>query len=476
MFPHVRFLSVMLALESHGFFSEGRTPVGKVGGNNVDVGTIESVWEQYTKFASLLPECERLAQVKKRIQSWISTFDQALLSNSLSLQERCAQLSCLNQSRPKGVVVKPSPESVSLWLRVFSWPQHVEEGISRLTEQYMAWKASNHSASTESRDTQLIELLKTHLGPIIVEGQIFLLKGELPSSMICLKEEAIKFVCGNEMNTTPIRMNTLVESTCQASTGLNHIFNMKEDVGPGFLVLRTIFWKIMVKCFLQHIHNVVLDPNATVHELVNLHNSKILHSLCPRNSNVDSAIIQDRTDEERLHTIIRDADELNSRASAILSHSSDLLQTGCFMRKNELKICFDGLTSLRLAFANNRSESLLLQSTNVEDKVVQKIDSMKWLLSTMPHPILWSTKEPRIPLAVLTELCTSIPIKLLHIKTELAVVDAEAIRMVSLVRNLVDAAKSWQESFHTLQMNKIVELCSLKAISQASILLMVRCS
>ena len=52
--------------------------------------------------------------------------------------------------------------------------------------------------------------------------------------------------------------------------------------------------------------------------------------------------------------------------------------------------------------------------------------------------------------------------------------DAEVVRMITLVKNLVNEARQWDESRRALEDGgKIVDLFSVKAIAQASILSMV---
>ena len=481
--------SILSSLESHGFFSE-EIPAGNVDVGLVRLECINCLCEQHqdATFASSFPEFDRLSEAREKIQQWSMKFDQ-ILSDSITLRERFDRLAALNQSRPKGVIVQPTPDTICLWMRVFTWLLKVQEGVELLTGQFLSWK-TNHpleSGVQEARDVQLRRLLKTNLGSLIAEGQIFLLTDSLTPSMNSLKDEAIEFICGIEMGPAPLQMNAILESTCHAKTGLSHIFDRKADeaIGSPLFVLRVLFWKDMVRCFLQSLY-AGPDVNTAFYEKVNLRNAKLLLSLCPRGSNdVVVGIVEDKSDEERLQAMIRDADETQGRANAILSHASSLLQENCFPRINELEVCVTGLTSLLVDFKSNHNESLLLRSSGIEVEISQKVDVLRWVLNIISYPILKNSQcnhaqvsddDVRITLDTLTCLHASIPPKWLFPMTEEAI-DAEVGRMVSLVTNLVRRAEEWQASFQSLHEsgnNKIVELCTIKAMAQASILSVVR--
>eukprot|EP00804_Cyclotella_cryptica_P009216 CCRYP_021051-RA/>CCRYP_021051-RA protein AED:0.03 eAED:0.03 QI:195/1/1/1/1/1/8/677/2245 len=483
--------SVLSALELHGFFSrELSAKKGNVG--LVDLESINSLCEEHqdVEFASSFPEFDRISGVREKIHQWSIKFDQ-ILSDSITLRERCDRLAALNESRPKGVIVKPTPSTICLWSRVFSWPLKVQEGVKLLTSQFSNWKADHplESGVHEDRDVHLTRLLKTCLRQLIAEGQFFLLTDSVTPSMNRLKDEAIEFICGSEMDPAPLKINAILDSTCHAKIGLNHIFDTKTDeaMGSPLFVLRVLFWKNMVKCFLQSLNNASSDMNTDLHEKLNLGNATLLLSLCPKSSGpAPIGIVDDKSEKERLRALIRDAEELLSRANAILSHATDLLhENNPVSRMDELEVCESGLASLLLNVKSNRDANLLLRSSGIEVKIAQKNDLLRWLLNTMSYPILWDSqcshtivfdeKDRRIALDAVIGLHASIPPKLLCSLPE-EVIDAEVGRLVLLVKNLVRRAKQWQASLRSLHENgnsKIVELCTIKAIAQASILSMV---
>jgi hypothetical protein len=477
---------VLSALESQGFFSGEETAVGKSNISLVDIKKINQVWEQHGQFAASFPQFGRLTGVRDKINEWSSNFDQALTSETLSLRERCNQLANLRQNRPKGVTVKPTPETISLWLQVFTWPLSVHEKTTLLIEQYQSWKANyqHETLTNEMIEAQLISLMKANLGLLLVEGgQIFLLESGSPA-IFRLRDEAIELICGSSANTTILSTAKLVDSTCHVTSGLNHVFVVKVDeaVRSSLTLLRVWFWKVMVKSFIHHISSSSkCNSSGESCEMYSLPNAKTLLSLCPRNPLCVSVITDDKTDEMQLQTMIRDADELQGRSNAILSHATDLLREKCFMRKDELKLSVDGLSSLQTDFKNSPNVRLMLWSSGLEEKISRKRDALLWLLKTMNYPILWGdehsdgnahddNKDCRILLEALRDLHLAIP----H-SQESSEMDAEFSRMVSKVKNLVNSASQWQGSCRILHdgAEKIVELFAIRAIAQASILSMV---
>ena len=478
----------VIALEAHGFFSN-ETVAEKTGIGLVNIDDINRVWEEHndTNFASSFPEFERLATVRESLTQWCSNFDQTLTSDNLSLQERCNRLERLKISRPKGVVVRPTPDTISLWLKVFSWPLNVHSKVELLTEQYESWKSSNQAVFDDERDAELMILLKSNMGSLIGEGHIFLLAGNLSSNVARLRDEAIAFICGSNTNNASLTMNKLVNSTFHANAGLNHLFevNVDTNVGSSLVILRVLFWKVMVRGFLRRVDNAESDADKEVlYDVIDLRNAKALLLLCPRNTNCESDIIQGKSDEMRLQSMVKEADELQGRASAILLHTSEMLREHGVARKNELSMSLDGLKSLQADFNSNPNVSSMLKSSIVEDKVSRKVKALQWLLKSMEYPILWgddahesgnvAEEDRRISLSSLTDLHSAIP---LTSQPETTDVDAEVSRMISHAKNLVDSVRKWQDSFQALvqsdETRKIIDLSTIKAIAQASILSMV---
>ena len=471
----------MLALEGHGFFSDEATVGKSENGQIVNLNDITRVWEQHNdkSFASTFPEFDRLNKLRNEISHWSSTFDQTLTSDTLSLQERCKKLEGLTISRPKGVVANPTPDSINLWLQVFSWPLAVHAQMKLLTEQYEAWRNSNLTATDSTCNTQLMSIVKSNMTRLIGSGQVFLLDGNISPGIAHLRDEAVALICCDEGNNTSMTTEKLLNSTCHAKVALSHVFEVKEDdVASSLVILRVMFWKIIVSNFLRRIDNAETDPNpALLHKLIDLQNARAVLSLCPRSTHFESDIIKDRSNEMRLQSMVQDAIELESRANAILMHAAELLKIYCFKRKDDLNMSLDGLTALKADFNSNPNVSLMLRNSCIEQHLSEKIEAVTWILKSMTLPVLWgdvahesgnTDGEHRISLGSLTDLHSSIP--------ALSQMDAEVIRMATHVQNMLKSAKSWQVSFSALaedEPGKIVDVSTIKSIAQASIISMV---
>ena len=473
-----------IALESNGFFS-GETNKGE-SDSCLGLQRINEVWEQYNDehFASSFSQFERLTGVRNKIYHWSSTFDEALTSDTLSLQERCNRLASLKNSRPKGISVEPTQQTLDLWLRVFSWPLSVHEKIKLMSEQFASWNLKNHhlpSVASEAKDTVLISLLGKNVGPLLIEGsQTLLLLGDLPPNISSLRDEAISSICSSSYNSSPVKMNVLCQSTCHAKAGLRHIFNIEIDeaVRSSLITLRVLFWKVMVKNFIRHINSAQSHTNSDLYALLDINNAKALLSLCPRNSSCEIDIIEEKADEVCLQAHIREADDLLQRSHAILIHASDLLREKSFMRKSELEHCVEALTSLQFSFKTNSSATLMLRSSLIEEQLSDRVLTLRWMLNTMAYPILWDgdhqdenasgeMSDYRIPLSFLQDLHAAIP-------SNVNVEETEVTQMVSKVKHLIHGANQWQESYRILQNNEsITELFTVQSLAQSSILSMV---
>jgi hypothetical protein len=369
-------------------------------------------------------------------------------------------------------------------MQLYSWPLSTHEQIKLLTKSFEYWKASDQPEpkTDDEIDAELMSLLNTNLGTLLFEGGQVFLFSELSPELSRLRDDVIKTICGNSCSSPPqeITMKRLMSSTPHAKAALNHMFDMKADIDiqSSMVNLRVMFWKIMVKDFLWRMSN---DGPCANTDIINLPTAKALLSLCPRSSICVTDIVQDKSKEEGLQSLVKDAEELQVRANAVLSHASELLRGRCISRKDELNMSLEGLLALHTDFKSNPSVSLMLRSSGIESRLAQKVKALQWLLKTMMYPILWDDShvennvlggnDCRISLNSLVELHLTIP---QH--SELCELDAEVSRMGSLVTNLVDTAKAWQESLRVLQENgpnKIVELSVIKTIDQASILSMV---
>ena len=420
---------------------------------------------------------------------WSSTFDEALTSDTLSLQERCNRLATLKKSRPNGVLVQPTQQTLDLWLRIYSWPLSVHEKVKLMLEQFTSWKANNQhlpSVTNEAKDAVLVNLMRTNVAPLLIEGsQTFLLIGHLPPSISSLRDEAIEFICGSNNDASTIKMDMLAQSTKHAKAGIDHIFNVKVDevVLSSLVLLRVLFWKVMVKGFMKHVNNAQSHTNTDLHAMLDVNNAKALFSLCPRNASCESDIIEEKTDEVCLQANIRDADDLSQRSHAILIHASDLLRERSFMRKNELEHSVEALKSLQSSFKTNPCAALMLRSSLIEERISCQILTLRWMLNTMAYPLLWGGElvdenkngemsDNRIPLGILQDLYSGIPSKVNENESEVT-------QMISKVNHLINGANQWQVSCRALQNNecgKIAELFTIQSLAQASILSMVSSS
>ena len=469
--------SIIQTLHSHGFFTNEAT-VEKSCENVINIESINRIWERHnhSQFASSFSEFEDIAHIRKKILQWSSRFSDILLSETLSFRERCNQLADLEQSRPKGVKIKPTSNTICLWLQVFSWPMSVHEKLNLFTE---SWKAQSgyDLISNEDRNNRLIDLMKTNLGYLLDEGKCLLFSGNPLPSVCRLRDEVIRNICGSSTTSKQLSIKDLTQSTSQANAALHHIFDVKvdESVRESLTILRVLFWKLMIKSFLARFDHFESNVSLELAEMVSLNHAKALLSLCPSSPGVQSGIIESKGDETCLEIMIRDAEELQGRASAMLLRVSNLLKNRCFKSMDEMKLNVEGLSSLLSQFKSNPNASLMLEISGIREEISQKVDALTWLLKVMAYPFLFRDDENlqrrsdrrRIGLDALIELYSSIPN------------DAEVAGIVSQVKALTTAAKQWQESSGALLENgngKIAELSTIQAIAEASILSMVKCN
>eukprot|EP00970_Alexandrium_tamarense_P010933 scaffold2281_cov215-Alexandrium_tamarense.AAC.5 len=497
--------AVISALQSKGFFSDGVPPSeAGVDAPQVEFERIAHLLGQHSgvQMASSFPnEYAHLDNVRSNAMRWSSRVDD-IIQSEYSLQERCNRLKGVCQSRPKGMSMNPTDDAINLWIRVYSWPVRLEQTVRLFTNAMMNWEKNEpcHPQSRDGESNQMMKSAKEFLAPLMVEGQIFLTTngGNPPLIMAEIRDEALLSIYENQSDIKVISASEVLGTGIHGKSVLDRIRDMEADrrSGSPLLLTQTLFWRLMASCFVRRMQRLETSDSTddSVWKQVSLDYAKILLSYCPSNNSSDTTVVDCEGARSHLENMIRDAEQLQSRATAILSHTSDLLQTNCYSHKRELVSCIDGLKSIQDDFKSRpkgtaKSSQLLLKSSRIETAVAIQVKGVVWLMNAFSFPILFNaspvgalqTSNPRLPLQSLLDLQERIPF------TTGDGVDPEIVRVGLLVNDLFQRAKLWQASVAsftprsnndttTIQppsVTPVVDLCTLQELVQSPLLSMV---
>lgn len=107
----------------HSIVTILKTNTPSQGGVSVDVQRITELLEEHDDAqhlaVSFSGEYDHLESLRHNITQWTTTVHQIVLSDSLTLEERCEQLTSASHIRPKGATA-PTGKVIHLWIRAFT--------------------------------------------------------------------------------------------------------------------------------------------------------------------------------------------------------------------------------------------------------------------------------------------------------------------------------------------------------------------
>ena len=448
------YLSIKSVLQPYGYnFGEiSSSSVSASSASAVDVSRIKNLLADHDTLASCFnEECGHLKALEKVVNDWVTSVDQTLRNGSFHLEQRHGELVKVEASRPKGILTNPPQHVVDLWVRVLLWGMNLKKGVEIVTEQLLSWKA-NQTSENQNQDAEefqeSVRLVNLHLGPIIIEGQDFMLLEGITLTPLLLQLRNIALASfSNKQCAGLISKREIIESSTHGDLLLSRVIGSEADSQAGFPLqfVRDIFWKIMACSLIKDVNN---GGNVV------LSDAKTLATLCVRDSDVSSS----------LTNLINNAEQLQKNASNAVDKCSTLLQTNCFLHQNDVRQSLQDLESIQTDFKSQKfvSAARLLQTKGVETLVATKLLGLTWLVDTFSHPILFdsgneslqSHSNDRISVDQLQLLYERSPVSVSSQHVGRNEFDREVVRVHNIVSDLHHRAEEWQRAVRS-----IIPLC-----------------
>ena len=446
---------------------------------SVEVTRITALLEEHDlQLAVKFPEeYGQLYAVKQNVDQWTHSIRQIVLSDSITLDERCQRLSDSARLRPKGVLVDPAGDVVDLWVRVFSWTQSMKLGVEKIM--------SDIGTQLPSQDDQeMTKLMLSVFAPLIIEGQDILLSDEdiARPYLKCLRAEAINAL--QTVSQPVLSKKTILESSAFGKSVLDRVLESKSDPSQDSCLLfgRQVFWMFMLKAFFSGLESDTAFPGDVL-------DAKALMLLrtenLPRGTPLDT-----RADETNLQTLIGIAEHLNSKAFAILDKCTVLLQANCDARSEELRDALLVLCDIQSDFnTSNPLAVKLLPDKSLSKRLHSRISWLTWLLNAFTYDIFNDrtpaqvTGSNRIHANNLRDLYDKIPN--FNNRSMEGVGDSsdrEIVRVSELVNNLWGHASQWRTNvaqlfptffgsdFDHSRIDDVVTLVDLTALTESPVL------
>ncbi len=459
----------------------------------VEVSRITALLEEHDlRLAVTFPaEYGQLHSAKQNVEQWTQSISKIVLSDSISLEERCEQLSDAARLRPKGVLVDPAGDVVDLWVRVFSWRLSLNIGVKTMHDHFGRWKDNqppdNQITFLDNQD--MMRMLLTVFAPLIIEGQDLLLSDEDVSRPFLkhLRSQSINMHQAGDRSVFSKR--TILESSAFGMSVLERVLesNSEQLLDSCLLFSRRVFWILMLKGFFSGLESDTFPGDMS--------DAKALLLL----SNGDFAsgsILDTQAHVAHLQTLIGIAESLNRKAFAILEKSNSLLQTNCDAHTEELR---EGLVVLcDIQSSLNRSElSLavkLLPDKLLPEKIHWRIKWLTWLLNTFTYDIFnekattATTESKRIHVTNLRDLHDALPNRIDQgRKAGVENFEREILRVSTMVKDLWERANEWRTNGAELlptvfgsyslgneRIDEVINVEDLIALAESPILCKVR--
>lgn len=426
---------------------------------------------------SFSEQYNQLSGVKQGVMNWANAVHQVVVSDSLTLQERCQQLNNASTFRPKGINIDPPQSAINAWVLAFTWRLNLQGAIKSITDTWKATQLQPTSQIEGADQQEMLRLIRVVLAPLMVEGQDFLIATELQRPFVTgLINEALCSIQNNG-GCRPIKKNQILESGIQGKAVMEHIFDTNTDC--SLVISQRIFWIMLYQCF-----HARLGPNNFTGDL---DDAKALLQLCPQGVDTTemSSFMDTKTAEQNLQKLVSNAESLERDSSAILDQCSTLLLRNCFSQKDSLRSILLRLSDIESTM--NSSELVLplklLAKSNIKKRVNAKIKGLTWLVNTFAYDLFFSdpstpsvhgqhsTIGDRIHVNNLRDLYNGIPITIgskLHVTGDC--LDSEVVRVSLMVKQLWENAHRWQSRVAYLlegaNRDNIVDIKSLTALTE----------
>jgi len=417
-------------------------PLSSSTGRLVEVQRIRNLLSEHGELAcAFQTSYAELQSMHQAATQWETMIDQVLTTDTLTLSERCQQLTVASQSRPRGIMLDPSCDAIDEWRKLLTWPLDLERGVGELTSKLLSRTASTQLPG-EGVEIELMSLVNDCLGQLIVAGKDLNLfqtttkfLGELKNQVLCSFPST-----GQSLNPDAILRTS--------KHGPKVLGIIHKDSGGSVKAVTSAFWKLLCIKFVDHLKCVGSFANSC-----DLSDAKALISLCPVGS---QSPIDTSADLLKLKKFVSDAERLRNEFSLEIAQASTFLQSNCFENEAGIRTCMLKLKDLQSDFEDPQLALavILLRHLKCEDSLATMIRKLAWLTDMLAHGGVFddnahapSDDGGRIHICELKKLHDSIPLAIDSEKTAPAGVaaDSELLRMCIQVKRTFDRARLWQQ-------------------------------
>lgn len=431
---------IISILKSHGYdngndIEESRKSLDE----SVAIDRITALLMDHETLAvSFRDEVGNLESVARKVTDWSNTIQQILLSDSLTLGERCEHLTNASHLCPRGVVVDPSVDLIDQWIGVFAWRMQLKSGVRSMLDQFETFQI-------DCSDYEALKMLvASTIGPLMIEDLIFPEEFASNSFATQLRREIFHSVQENKQTSTKRKV---IESGIHGKHVLNLIFSAAADknLGSCISLTRRVVWIMMLQRFIIHLESSdFVGGISDAKQLLSLsHEFQVTHSFLGTNA-----------EENRLFLLIDDAEIFEGQSSELIAQCSALLKTNCYSNKDELLQIKQHFCNV-LSSLNEPKTALAIKL--LHDKTLgERIACLTWLQKTFAFEILYQCADSqhselcdRIHIDNLSDLCSTIPTGS-HLRES-----GDIVRMSAIVENLKVGAEAWRSKvFHILPNSK----------------------
>jgi len=415
-------------------------------GESVVVDRITALLTEHDNLAvSFSEEYGQLESVMQNVSEWENRIKQIVLCDSLTLEERCQQLSNASNLRPKGVFVDPAGNLIDLWIWVFTWRLQLQCGVRIMLDQFDNLPQSQKKCPNYEA---LKIMVRSTISSLMIEDFIFPDKFALNPFLKQLRCHTFCSIQGHAMTRSTSTIKRDIESGIHGKHVLDLILDAEADkvLGSCLSITRRIFWMMMLQGFFIRLESddFVGGGLSDAKMLLSLSNQFIHTSSC----------MDTKVEENRLQSLIDNAENLESKSFRILEQCTALLQMNCYSHKEELRQILLGLSDVLSSLDNPQMAPAvkLLRDKTLKQKVKWKIKGLTWLLGTYAYEQFYQNADSqaaelcdRIHINNLRDLYDTIPV---IIGPEWDVsghcVEGEIIRISDMVKDLWDRANMWR--------------------------------
>ena len=434
-----KYCSMITIIKSHDNID------AKSQGESVAVDRITALLTEHDNLAvSFSEEYDQLESVMQNVTEWENRIKQIVLCDSLTLEERCQQLSNASNLRPKGVFVDPAGDLIDLWIWVFTWRLQLQSGVRILLDQFDNLPQSQKKCP----DYETLKILvRSTISSLMIEDFIFPDKFSLNPFLKQLRCHTFCSIQGHTVTRSTSTIKKDVESGIHGKHALDLILDAEADkvLGSCLSITRRIFWMMMLQCFFIRLESDDFGGG--------LSDAKMLASLSNQFTRT-SSFMDTKVEENRLQSLIDNVENLESKSFQILEQCTALLQMNCYSHKEELRQILLGLSDVLSSLNNPQMAPAvkLLRDKTLKEKVTWKIKGLTWLLGTFAYEQFNQNADSqaaelcdRIHINNLRDLYDTIPV---IIGPEWDVsghcVEREIIRISGMVKDLWDRANLWR--------------------------------